>query len=501
MRRIKVPPDKPASEARLSFNFFGFARDQAMARSAIFWVILIIVISSMYHNDPEEIWAQFRALLTPNLQPTRRLILIISWLWFIARPFFSLPILKCVSLLWLPRILAHQVASKYLADIFELEDEYVAWSFIGRAAFAGRYQTISVKEGHIEEKDKNSPILLIGGPGYLNVNLDSVVLLEKANGEPEIIGSTKKPKALEGFERIRETADGQYAILDLRNQFSKNIVCASRTREGIRVKANDVKALFSIHRGEKSPTPEDPYPFDPVAVESMVYGQVVTVGSAGKGKPMFPWGDNMVGMVRGELRKLISSKSLGEILANTGEAEIVQDKKRQEDINEAKRKISPDIPLETPSSDPPPSFTPRHSITSRFYNADFKENAYKKGMDLSWIDIGNWDIPSSIILQNHLEAWQIEKSNIERKCAFDIEKNQAYTQELTQLLRKVIDIFTTQKDSKSSDALTKELMIAYHQELNAAKDFYIGHGLATPAELEKALEYLDNIIPNMPHSI
>src|SRR6185369_2232708 len=99
----------------------------------------------------------------------------------------AMSFLKYIPLLVVVYSLARRMASRYLDDVFELDDEDLASSFLEEVTFGYGREKITINEGKIPEKDETSPIILIGGPGEIQVNLDSVALIEKVNGEPRVI--------------------------------------------------------------------------------------------------------------------------------------------------------------------------------------------------------------------------------------------------------------------------------------------------------------------------
>ena len=126
---------------------------------------------------------------------------------------FSPRTLRYLPIFILPFLLALQSAAIYLADIFELEDVGIARDFILQVALLGAREKLTIRNGDVVEKDLNSPIFQIGGPGKVVVELDSVAVFEKPDGRPHIINSIKASNhILDGFERFR-------GAIDLRDQF------------------------------------------------------------------------------------------------------------------------------------------------------------------------------------------------------------------------------------------------------------------------------------------
>ena len=111
------------------------------------------------------------------------------------------------------------------------------------------------------------PTYLIGGPGKVIVDLDSVTLFERPDGTPRVIGPTANQQlgraTLQGFERFRQA-------IDIRDHYA-DLSVTSRSRDGIPVTATDVHMMFSVHRGGKKATREFPYPFSEKAIEQLIY--------------------------------------------------------------------------------------------------------------------------------------------------------------------------------------------------------------------------------------
>ena len=102
----------------------------------------------------------------------------------------------------------------------------VARDFIWEVALTGSDKTIRIQQGEISEESRQSSNYLIGGPGRVIVDPDSVALFEKPDGTPHIIGPTgKEPRGratLDGFERFRQAIDIRDQYVDLRDQDSRS---------------------------------------------------------------------------------------------------------------------------------------------------------------------------------------------------------------------------------------------------------------------------------------
>src|SRR5687768_3543442 len=98
--------------------------------------------------------------------------------------------LQYIPILFASFFIALQSAALYLADVFELEDVRVARRFVRAVALSGSNEIIRISQGEISELSRGSPTYLIGGPGRVVVDLDSVALFEKPDGTPRVIGPT-----------------------------------------------------------------------------------------------------------------------------------------------------------------------------------------------------------------------------------------------------------------------------------------------------------------------
>ncbi|MBK6647232.1 MAG: hypothetical protein IPG44_16055 [Anaerolineales bacterium] len=343
--------------------------------------------------------------------------------------------------------LARTKAAHYLADVFELDDESVAYNFIEDVAFGQGHELITIHEGKISEEDERSPLILIGGPGFVQVNLDSVALLERVDGIPEIIEPRAKPWKLGRFERIREigkydeVGKREYAIINLRDQFVRGLAVKSRTKDGIPIEAQDVKVMFSIRRKPKETAPEnDPYHYDEKAVYSLVYNQVIITPPPAKVSGIsFPWDTTVLPLVTGELENIITSRNLSEILASISRREL-DDLSLNEATNKQMRieMTSEQTVASQPGASRAPNFLTRSKITAHFFSDEFKAKAEALGVAIHWIDIGTWSLPNEIILDELKAAWKLMGDNTRRRAGVDRSAKQHEMKELMELVNNVI---------------------------------------------------------------
>ncbi len=361
----------------------------------------------------------------------------------------GLSFVKYIPLLIVVYSLSRRMAAKYLDDIYELHDKSLATDFLEDIAFGSGREHITINEGRIPEKDERSPIILIGGPGKVQVNLDSVALLEKVNGEPEVIYPRSKAWKLGRFERIREIGKHdqigkrEYAIINLRDQFISGLSLKSRTKDGIPLEAQGIKAIFSILRRKHSDDDHDEndaYLFDERAVQALVYNQtIITPEPATPSGINFPWDTTVVPLIISELEKLITSHTLSEILASISQKEVDQVSTNAHTIAQMRVEMTGEQTKMINGKDfRPPNFESRSKITAQFFNSPFKEKAAKLGIALEWIDIGTWQLPSSLILDKHKEAWNQARENEKKRNAMARSRKQFELTEIIKLINSVV---------------------------------------------------------------
>lgn len=335
---------------------------------------------------------------------------------FVIQALFDPRVFQYFPIFLAPFFIALQLASFYLQDIFELNDVSVAREFVWEVAFSGSDETMRISQGKVSDKDLESSNYLIGGPGKVVVELDSIALFERADGTPHVIGPTGKEPGgkatIDGFERFRQA-------IDIRDQYVE-LTVTSRSQDGIPMTATDVRLMFSIDRGPSpQPSAELPYPFEASAIERIVYNSISRVTPDGQypSNYEFSWLNNMNNLIRGRLGKFMSERNLAEYLANIGLPEVRKSKEREEQIaNEVRRLAQPFE--ESNGKDPAalPKFTPRYEITNLFsqFAEEFTKSSRNRGVILHWIGVGAWKsaLEDDIVTEKHLKAWQTSQDNL-----------------------------------------------------------------------------------------
>lgn len=466
----------------------------------VLFLLLVFVIIVALHPQPEEWSVRLRAIFIALFNPRQADQVFTTTFELLRFAFGSWTnILRYVPILLFPYYAAIHLASLYLADIFE-KPVGIAREFITEVALRGGSETVKIREGEFEKKEE-SRIYAIGGPGHVEVDRNSVVLFEKPDGRPHVIGPTVDGAVLiDGFERFRAAIDLRDQHVDLREQDNREI--KSRSLDGIPISATDVSMRFSIWRGGKMRTLKEPNPFkgDEV-VQDLVYGQNMAVRKETKLKGAFEdiqptIGQPMVGAIRGELGRFMSERKLTEYLSSYGVLEIQAAQQQAQSILEQTQRVIPpeeQDPIITMSADSP-DFMPRPDISARFHES-YAFLANQRGVQLDWIGVGTWETPGTIVPQQHLEAWKISSENNSAITRLAGQSEQARFQEVNRLIQEIVSeqIYLLSKNTTSSEIM-KRILEKYYGQLRLAWEIYQRERIFPPAELREALRHILSLI-------
>ena len=494
-RLFDLRPEKAARRRRYLFLLFA---------------VSLFVVSLRFY--PLSMWAQytrdvFSYFLIPGFATTYPGNPLVNFASFVLRVFTDPRIFQYFPILLAPFFIALQCAAVYLADIFELEHVSVARGFIWSVALSGSADTIRVSKGEISEEHRQSPTFLIGGPGKVIVDLDSVALFERPDGTPHIIGPTNKEQraraTLDGFERFRQAIDTRHHYVDLRDQDPQSQSVQSRSLDGIPITATDVRLMFSVYRGGIKPSSENPYPFSEESIEQIIYQATskVTPERPNPSTYEFSWINRMVGLIRGELGAFMSRHKLTAYLASIGMPELEKLKEREEMIFEEVQKIVPPEQDFASAKEPKslPEFQPRYKVSNLFtqFAEDFTKKAHNNGVELQWIGVGTWKTSVEIVPEKHLEAWKLSNDNLYRESPDVLGKleSEAILQKTIALIQDVpiaahLRVTTEEKEQKKA---LRALLLAYHQQLLEAAEFMRAKGEAVPPTIEEAIAHINNM--------
>jgi hypothetical protein len=416
--------------------------------------------------------------------------------------------LQYLPILLASYFIAQHSAALYLADIFEISDISVARSFINEVALTGSDDTIRITQGEVLEEHRSSPNYLIGGPGRVLVDLDSVALFEKPDGTPHIIGPTGKEKGgkatIEGFERFRQAIDIRDHYVDLRDQDDKSPSVKGRSLDGIPITATDVRLMFSVNRNGKKTSAEVPYPFSPQAIEKLVYsaGSKVTPDQSNPSAFEFSWINNMISLIRGKLGGFMSERKLTVYLASIGQPEFEKAKQREEELVQQEKQLTPsanDV-VQGKEIKPPPEFVPRYKITNLFtqFAEEFTKTTRDRGVELHWIGVGTWKTPLDMVPEKHLDAWKLSQENLFKGSPEALGKfeNETILNKTMTLLQDVpITPFNNKvpviDDKKKA---MRALLLDYRQQLVEIAELMKANGEQVSDNVIRAIQFLSDVL-------
>ena len=201
-------------------------------------------------------------------------------------------------------LLAYEVAANLLFYLYDLPDHSSARSFLFRLRSPGRSggNSVTVTPQTLERQREESARIRAGGPGRFKIPVGHAAVTEH-NG--------RYYRTLDAGSHLLDNFEHIHAVLDLRPQHRNNLEVLLQSREGLDVTA-DVSVTFRISTGSSPVTPQQPYPYDPIAVRKLAYSQINLpenrVGS---------WEGSALGTVTGILRKTVMAFSLDELLQDT----------------------------------------------------------------------------------------------------------------------------------------------------------------------------------------
>jgi hypothetical protein len=437
--------------------------------------------------------------------------------WFGYRALTDPHTVQYLPLLLASFFIALQSAAIYLADIFELEDVSVARKFVSEVALTGSDETIRITQGDVFEEHRNSSNYLIGGPGKVMVDIDSVALFEKPDGTTRIIGPTGKESGgkatLDGFERFRQAIDLRDHYIELRDQNDKVKSVKSRSRDGIPVVATDVRFMFSVHRGGQKPNDNNPYPFSKEAIERLVYKATsrVTPDLTNPSTFEFSWINNMVNLIRGKLSGFMNEHKLTEYLASIGQPELEKAEKVEKEIAEKAKALASSIAEEPvrETSAPSPDDKKRDEFVSRYsvkknlfdlFTEEFLKTTRERGVELHWIGVGTWKTPVEVVPEKHLEAWKLSRENLVKGSDGAIRKltDETMIQETITLIQEVpVEAYQAAKEEQAEHKRAMQAILkAYQQQLIKARDFINAKAEITSEDVSN-LEVIKSAMTNI----
>jgi len=434
-------------------------------------------------------------------------------------PLYALRILLIIGI---AAAIGLRAAGYFLAEIFELREVSEAWRFLRSAAAASTNQVLHLQEGKIIESDRNSPILLIGGPGRVYTDADTAALFERPDGTSHVVvpGHVNPRNAayrgsgelLGAFERLREP------VIDLRDQYigtsaGEPITVVGRSLDGMPISVVDVHGVFSVRRDPNALganiSGETEYAVRPTDIENLIFRQEVPVLASGEyaSGPLPDWSESMRSLIRESLRAFMSQNRLTDYLSGTGAQEIERSEFREDTILARSLQVASDLPGVTAATAPSASgLRPRTELSAKFkkYGSEFSTRAQQFGLELHWIGVGTWKVPEAskgaVVDEKHLQAWRMNRENAERsgRMALEAVAGTALLDAKLRLLQEV-PISSHQKNQQrysERNVLVECMLQDFWGQLGDALDVYYRNEIYSPEveALEHAVVKIEDLL-------
>jgi len=298
--------------------------------------------------------------------------------WLTALPFPLGPAIDLGGAFFAPGVLIHMVplaaglwlgnriAAHYLSDLLELEQFSVAAHYLRASLIGIGYDVLRVDTGELGSLDLKHPLISIGGPGYLQVNLGFAAVVEDIDGIPRVIGPSAST-FIHGFERLRDA-------VDLRDQLRNVDEVRAVTRDGIEIRAREVQMVFRVFSGGKPRSLADPYPYSEEAVRRLAYGQAVTEEGPRK------WTENLKDLVSREIMAFVSDLTIEEFMALQPTRELILGER------------GGSMQIDRAASTTRPLHIPRRQLTERFHTPEARRRLQDEGLELAWVGVGTWEV-------------------------------------------------------------------------------------------------------------
>ena len=199
----------------------------------------------------------------------------------------------------------------------------------------------------------------------------------------------------------------------------------------------------------------------------------------------------------------MSKHRLAEYLPSIGLPEVEQARQREREIAQAGQAIvSGEDALEPRHIPPPPDFQARHVVSNLFsqFAADFTKNASKRGVELSWIGVGTWKMPTTItdeiVTGRHLEAWQLSRDNLARSSEAEIKGLQleAQLQQTLRLIQSTPLARFQQNVGRAHKDIIQDLLIAYREQLIETIELLIKSNRSVPKAVRAGIKHIEDVL-------
>lgn len=279
---------------------------------------------------------------------------------------------------------AVMAGGRFVQDIYDLKKYEDGLKYLLSSLFGYEYPLLVISEGKKQVKEGESNLIdVIGGPGYVQVDPGTVVLLERLQGPSSVMSGGLH--FMTRFENIKE-------IVSLEDQTGEFKEIKSVTRDGIEVAVREVRYRYRLITGRREGAVagrpvDNPYPFSVGAVYNMAYNR--SVSSYG----LTPWKKAV---------EMVIDAAIGDYIAVHTFDELTAPNYEEKD--------------------------PRAEIKRNLFSRKARNDLKNVGVELIWIDIGYFDNSQGEKQRlDALEEQWLGNSRVERATA---EARRLYYQEI-----------------------------------------------------------------------
>ncbi len=303
-------------------------------------------------------------------------------------------------------------------------------------AFALSYPALKVKDGKADLRlAEQNLLLLVGGPGWLNIRPGSIAVVENATRPTAAHGAGMH--FVNRLERVREII----SLADQQRSTELNLA----SKDGIEVLVKNIQYRFRLRTGHcltntHPRTSNDPYPFSVEAAFKLVYrrsvrmreGQVETT----------PWDFLIKNQVEGIITDYVNQNWFDQLTTP--------------------RPFNPD---------------PRQTMIDNMKGDGLRDAMRTLGTELIWFDIGNFEPARPVVDDQRVDTWGIRWTGVadvniaageaERMAAHEMYRSQAQAEMLTSIMQALQDANVTPYERQN---LLRMLLLRTAQILDAMVD-------------------------------
>jgi len=302
---------------------------------------------------------------------------------------FTAVITNAAILYFIGLIGAIASAVYYIRDIYQTDMEAFPFRYLMASFFGLGTPRVSIKN-ETPESQWWDMVEKIGGPAYLDIHPGFAVLTETLTETASVFGHGKK-HFMPNHERI-------YEIVDLREQEGPVSDLVATTRDGIKVKVENIKFNYRIWDSRWDGLYKDqsalrnPFPYSKKAIYDYAYNRAVQLGKDDKFQ-LTPWLDTVKGRVTGIIKGYINEHNLEDVIGP-----------REQNEKDA-----------------------RQHIRKQAYENGFKSGLQSIGTILRWWDPGDFKTENKIVEEQFVSNWSVDiLGNVALNNAHGDAQKQAY---------------------------------------------------------------------------